>query len=216
LINLKLNNKRNSQTLRLLFLILFLECVLTILIVLFYINLIFGYFNFIENISDYCFYLFFWVSILVLIINFISVIYFIKWFRRAYYNTHLLHQNCRFEVERAMNSWFIPMYNLIVPYLIMKEMFEKNSRLLKITVKKTVFFLINAWWFLWLIAIFLKLNYYAFISSVNLDEEILGVLNRELLFHFIQIPLCILTIFVLKKYSFIENELQHKFGLIYF
>ncbi len=216
MINLKLNNKRNSQTLRLLFLILFLECVLTILIVLFYINLIFGYFNFIENISDYCFYLFFWVSILVLIINFISVIYFIKWFRRAYYNTHLLHQNCRFEVERAMNSWFIPMYNLIVPYLIMKEMFEKNSRLLKITVKKTVFFLINAWWFLWLIAIFLKLNYYAFISSVNLDEEILGVLNRELLFHFIQIPLCILTIFVLKKYSFIENELQHKFGLIYF
>ena len=216
MIDLRLNKKRSRQTLRLLFLILFLECVLTIFIVSLYINLIFGYFNFIENISDFYLQIFLWLSILVLIVNFISVVYFIKWFRRAYYNTHLLHQNCRFEDNRAMNSWFIPMYNLIVPYLIMTEIFKKNSSLLKIPVKKTVFFLINAWWLFWLIAIFLKLNYYAFISSVNLDEEFLGVLNRELLFHFIQIPLCILTIFVLKKYSFIEDELQRKFGLIYF
>lgn len=216
MIPLRINDQRYKNEKVILIVLLVLEILTTSILLFLYYNLTYDYFNFINNLFEDTMLVYGILVSIILLINIISLILFIKWFRRAYYNTHLLNHDCRFEDERAMNSWFIPMYNLIVPYLIMKEMFEKNSSLLKLPLKNAVFYLINAWWFLWLIAIFLKLNYYAFIFTFGLYEDFWGLLKRELVFHFIQIPLCVLTILVMKKYALIEDELQRKFGLIYF
>lgn len=60
----------------------------------------------------------------------ISAITFILWFRRAYYNLHILIGSTEYGNGWAAGSWFIPIANLFIPYNIMKELYEKTDQYL--------------------------------------------------------------------------------------
>ena len=51
----------------------------------------------------------------------ITVVFFIMWFRRAYWNVHVISSNTQFTEGWAAGSWFVPFLNLVRPYQIMKE-----------------------------------------------------------------------------------------------
>ena len=64
------------------------------------------------------------IRTVVTVVNFImlvvSMILFIMWFRRAYYNLHCLSwHNARHSEGWAAGSWFIPILSLFWPYQIM-------------------------------------------------------------------------------------------------
>lgn len=56
-----------------------------------------------------------------------SIVMFLHWFRRAYYNLNVVTDECVYEDSWAVKAWFIPFLNLYRPYQMMKELFEKTG-----------------------------------------------------------------------------------------
>lgn len=70
------------------------------------------------------------VNIIYLIAYIISIVTFILWFRRAYYNLHVKNDNLNHTEGWAAGGWFVPIMSLYVPYQIMKELYEETKELL--------------------------------------------------------------------------------------
>jgi len=70
------------------------------------------------------------VKLLNAAISLAIIVVFICWFRRAYYNLHLLTDKLSFKEGWAAGAWFVPFLNLVRPYRIMKEMVEESQELL--------------------------------------------------------------------------------------
>ncbi|MCB0643607.1 MAG: DUF4328 domain-containing protein [Phaeodactylibacter sp.] len=58
----------------------------------------------------------------------ITVVFFIMWFRRAYWNVHVISSNTQFTEGWAAGSWFVPFLNLVRPYQIMKEIWNETQQ----------------------------------------------------------------------------------------
>ena len=70
------------------------------------------------------------IGILYMIVYIVSVVTFIMWFRRAYYNLHQQVRPLLFSEGWAAGSWFVPILNLFRPYQIMKELYTETKQLL--------------------------------------------------------------------------------------
>ena len=77
----------------------------------------------------------FGIGIAAIIIQVFSIVTFIRWFRRAYFNTHSRALNPAYEEGWAAGSWFVPILNLFRPYQIMKEIDKETSNLIAKEVK---------------------------------------------------------------------------------
>ncbi|MDX2361187.1 MAG: DUF4328 domain-containing protein [Crocinitomicaceae bacterium] len=95
-------------------------------------------------------------SVVYTLVFLLSAIFFIMWFRRAYFNLHLLVSNkLRYSEGWAAGAWFIPIFNLFGPYNIATDLHTYTETMLldkgliepdpkRIQIK-------NAWWALWII-----------------------------------------------------------------
>jgi Domain of unknown function (DUF4328) len=94
----------------------------------------------------------FYFSYLNLGFSVISIVFFIKWFRRAYFNLQRRVSNVSFEEHWSALSWFIPLINLYRPYVIMKELFIATKFQLNDVNKDDLLDLkiVNIWWFLFI------------------------------------------------------------------
>jgi len=140
----------------------------------------------------------------------VSIVMFIRWFRRAYYNLGIKTGSTEYNEGWAAGAWFVPIMNLFVPYRIMKELYEKTDQYLILEAnepyaERLKTNKITAWWTLWII--------YGFFSNIVARyawraEELPELINSEIL-SFVSavlfIPLCIVTVEVIKKYSDAEN-----------
>jgi len=95
------------------------------------------------------------IAILLTIAYLISVIFFIMWFRRSYYNLHQNHLKLSYSEGWAAGAWFVPIVNLYMPYEIMKELYKATRKLLSqagATVENLLLTKILGWWWaLWII-----------------------------------------------------------------
>jgi hypothetical protein len=151
------------------------------------------------------------VGIISLALTVLVAVFFIQWFRRAYYNLHQLFNNLRFNEGWAAGAWFVPFMNLGRPYRIMKEMmFVAESALSKanfISEKKARKRLVGIWWTLWLIVTILSDS----TNRVRMRSENLDILtNTTLLDAFLRllyIPLTLVTVKMIKHYAELEEHL---------
>lgn len=147
---------------------------------------------------------------LIFVATIASIVTFILWFRRAYYNIGLKTGKMRYGDGWAAGAWFIPILNLFVPYRIMKELYEKTDQYLVVNSRepyterlKTDY--VNGWWTLWIIRFFT--SYISFkiewgplsTSDGNPFFSVLGSI--------IGITLGIVTIIVIEDYSKAERLL---------
>jgi len=83
-----------------------------------------------------------------------SIITFIMWFRRAYYNLHLRVPNLKYKEGWAAGGWFIPIVCLDMPFQIMKELYTVTKGLLQhrkgFSASWLSTRLLTYWWTLWL------------------------------------------------------------------
>ena len=70
------------------------------------------------------------LSTLYIIINLSLFITFIRWFKRAYSNLNTITNNTFYGESWAIKCWFIPFMNLYIPFLMMKELYEKTDNYL--------------------------------------------------------------------------------------
>ena len=61
------------------------------------------------------------LSFLQIPVRVLTIVFFLQWFRRAYFNLRLLGRRPDHSDSWAVISWFIPILNLFRPYSIMKE-----------------------------------------------------------------------------------------------
>jgi hypothetical protein len=146
--------------------------------------------------------------ILYLIATIASVVTFIMWFRRAYFNLHQFRGDLLYGEGWAVGCWFIPVLNLYMPYQIMKDLYTKTNTILSqnlITCNKRLpIKYVNWWWILWLILSFL--GYLSFIMTM-LDSFYGSETTLDLITSALMIPLSFVTVMLIKDYSKIEEAL---------
>lgn len=150
------------------------------------------------------------LGIALLIVYLISVVTFIRWFRRAYYNLNNRVLNPMYAEGWGAGAWFVPILNLFRPYQIMKEIDSKTGLLIEKRRQKPIASnntLIGFWWALWIInGVFgryiLKLNWRA-----QTVPELLEATTANLIGSCFDIPLCILAALTVKAVSEKEDIL---------
>ena len=152
------------------------------------------------------------IAILNALAYIISGIVFIQWFRRAYYNLHQKVDHLTFSDGWAAGSWFVPIITLFRPYNIMKELYEETDRFLfhkHIEVReKLTTSILGWWWTLWIISGIL--GQIVFRSSYNAKtlEQLTFATMMNMISVLVAIPLCLVTIKMIKNYSSVEAFLN--------
>ena len=67
------------------------------------------------------------VAIAQIPLRILSIVFFLQWFRRAYYNLRYLSGRPDHTDGWAVGAWFIPFLNLFRPYSIMKEIWYSTN-----------------------------------------------------------------------------------------
>ena len=150
------------------------------------------------------------IAVIYLIAMVICAVFFIQWFRRAYYNLQVRTGTCEHSDGWAAGSWFVPIISLFRPYHIMKELDHKTSQLItKLSGKEvtTNSVLIGFWWTLWIITNYLG-NY---VLKMGFKEETLdnfiSSTKIEMINSFLGIPLAVLAYLVVQNYAQKEADL---------
>lgn len=152
------------------------------------------------------------IGILYVIAFVISGVTFIQWFRRAYFNLHTQLNYLNHSEGWAAGSWFVPVVNLYRPFQIMKELYIETIELL---TKKGIHFNdsftvsnLGWWWALWIInGIF---GQFVFRYSMNAEtiDQLINTTIASMATSVIGIPLALITIKVIKDYSYFEPLLN--------
>lgn len=144
------------------------------------------------------------------IIFIISGIVFIRWFRRAYYNLHLIVDDLSHTEGWAAGYWFVPIANLYRPFQIMKELYgetinylRKNNVESNFPSKKPLIW----WWSFWIINEFLDRIIFQYARRTETIDELIFSTKLNMLECLIGLPLCIITVSVIKNYSLLEDKL---------
>ncbi|WP_029905391.1 DUF4328 domain-containing protein [Prevotella sp. 10(H)] len=152
-------------------------------------------------------------TLLYLTVIITSIITFIKWFRRAYYNLGILTNECAYDDSWATKGWFIPIMNLYIPYRIMMELYEKTDKYLwekhimcehqQEYEDKLKPGLVKWWWTLYLI-VSIGVYGFQFIVAFFAPESTYDII-RVLIFSIVRTSLLILlgivTVLVMKNYQ---------------
>jgi predicted nucleic acid-binding Zn ribbon protein len=151
------------------------------------------------------------IGILYFIVSLVSIVTFIQWFRRAYYNLNIRKRNCSYSEGWAAGCWFVPIIALFRPYQIMKEMWVETSKLINNTstaiIKNDSTAIIGVWWALWIVT-----NYvanYALKTTVKGDSlaDYMNATMGDIVTSVISIPLAYVTIVMIKRYAHKEEQL---------
>lgn len=148
------------------------------------------------------------------ILALICAIFFILWFRRAYYNLSQLVLNVSYSDGWAAGAWFVPIVNLFRPYKIMKELYEKTESLfIKKNIKFESDFKSNSvliWWIFWIASYITGNIVYHFEKSDNYSiEDLQNILIFYTIENVFTIIAAVFAIKVIKNYA-LSEPLLHK------
>lgn len=149
------------------------------------------------------------LSIAYLGIYILAIVFFIMWFRRAYYNLHLLKwNNARYTEGWAAGSWFVPIIWWWWPYQIMMDIWKGTQNAVKERLGEPQSAAIVGWWW----AIYLISGFYGNFSArfswkaEELDELLVST-KVDFIGEIISIPAIIITILMIQRTSNFEKEL---------
>lgn len=92
-----------------------------------------------------------WIGSFLLPINLGVVIVSVIWLHRVASNTSPLSGERRWGDGWAIGAWFIPLANWVLPYLVVKELWQHNSPKSK-AGREPVPALFTVWWLVWISA----------------------------------------------------------------
>jgi hypothetical protein len=149
------------------------------------------------------------IAIINVILYVLSVIFFIRWFRRAYYNLRSRTET-KYDEGWAAGSWFVPILNLFRPYQIMKEIDDETGVLItrySQNPSPSNGALIGFWWAMWILAG--MIGRYVFKTGLKAEtlEDFLVSTQADLIGLLFDLPLCILAIYVIRGISKKEERL---------
>lgn len=144
-----------------------------------------------------------------ILIMILVIIMFLRWFRRAYYNLGKLTSTESTE-GWAAGAWFIPFYNLYKPQRIMRELYDKTNRILKLNdpqYQRIETSLIGFWWALWIISNIGSNRSTRMYLRAETARDYMTSLSLSMPMSIVSIAAAILIILIIKKYASMEELL---------
>ncbi len=146
----------------------------------------------------------------------VSVVTFIRWFRRAYYNLHLKAEGVLSYSEGwAAGAWFIPFLNLFRPLYIMKELYAVTHLILTKNLStyqgKGSTFWVSIWWLVWVVSNIFDNALFRAELRADTIEDLIASSQMSIISAIISLPLCLLAIKVIRDYSKIEVQFYQLF-----
>lgn len=149
------------------------------------------------------------VGLAGMVINVLTIVYFIRWFRRAYFNLHAIQSPEVSQSEGwAAGAWFIPFLNLVRPYQIMREIWNGTQRALPHRYPDIApLGLLGVWWALYIIMGIASNISVRMAMNVQTLDDLTSLAMASIVAEAISIPAAFITIQVIKKVSAFEDEL---------
>jgi uncharacterized membrane protein YwzB len=160
------------------------------------------------------------IVIVYVIAYIVSAVYFIRWFRRAYYNLGLAGINKRFTDGWAAGAWFVPILNWFRPVRIMNEIWEKNSMLLERVSSDRLYELtggkplVALWWTAFILAELLARVEYFLTRGARSIEDFINLTGISIFSDCALIVTGLMMIAVLRKVASQEKEIYARQHLI--
>jgi hypothetical protein len=139
----------------------------------------------------------------------VSIIFFIMWFRRAYYNVHEIPDSSpSFTEGWAAGSWFIPFMNLVRPYQIMKEIWLETQRVIAHRLPGfQPATLVGIWWVLYIVDLIFTRIVFQYTRRADGVDSLITATQLQLVGIAISLPAVVITIVMIKKMHAMEKEL---------
>ncbi len=148
------------------------------------------------------------IGLMTLIVILLTIVFFIMWFRRAYYNLHQSGvRGLSFDEGWAAGCWFVPFLNLVRPYQIMREIWVETQRIIPGNTYIKGAGLVGWWWALYLISNFFSTFSARMTTDATTIEELTTASTMNALSAFIEIPSIVATIFMIQETSAFEEQL---------
>lgn len=151
-----------------------------------------------------------WLSMLAMIV---CAVFFIRWFRRAYNNLHLVDNSyLSYSEGWAAGAWFVPVLHWVRPYRIMREIcehtyehaFRINSRYAD---SSKLISLSGWWWALWVISPVLSRSAWLMSNDTAVIKLLLLSTGMIMAAYAFQLISALLAISIIKKVSLAEQDL---------
>ncbi len=139
-----------------------------------------------------------------------TIICFIMWFRRAYYNLQQAGQFTDFCEGWAAGAWFVPFLNLVRPYKIMVEIWEKTQFAVPQFIANRSSQMVGIWW-----AAYITSNIVANIAyriGNGVDSSINDLISSSWIqigSNVLRIIAAIITVIMVSQASEMEEALYH-------
>jgi hypothetical protein len=138
----------------------------------------------------------------------VCIVLFIMWFRRAYFNLHQTNKvSTEFTEGWAAGAWFVPFLNLVRPYYIMKEIWNKTQYATNNLLTHKPSTIIGWWWALWLI-FNLGNNILSKIFKGSNLQDLMNDTLSTIFMGVVEMAALILLIIIIKQVSVFEQNLQ--------
>ncbi|GAB2813188.1 DUF4328 domain-containing protein [Ferruginibacter profundus] len=149
-----------------------------------------------------------------LIVLICTMVFFILWFRRAYNNLHLTNEvNLLYTEGWAAGAWFVPFLNLVRPYQIMIEIWNKTQEATKNLLSFKGGTIVGWWWAIYLISnIITNFTSRVFNDNTSLDG-LTSSTYAQIVSNSFEIISITLTIIMVKKTADMEAKLYESFQI---
>jgi len=151
------------------------------------------------------------IGLITAVAYIITIVVFIQWFRRAYFNLHLRCNNLEYTEGWAAGAWFIPIFNLFAPYKIFRDLFTKSKETLErkgVTEKLDLpMNLVNGYWLIWVVGNIVTNVSFRKAMTQNLDDLMFAT-TTDIIGTFLSIIAAVLLTIIIKKYNQIEPLLE--------
>lgn len=142
----------------------------------------------------------------------VSTILFIGWFRRAYFNLHLVNPDYPTMSEGwAAGAWFVPFINFVRPLVIMRELWlGVQERVRPETGWQYPSAVLNGWWALWIISSVTNQVASRMYKGAEDAPSYQTALCTTIISNLLSATALILLIYIIRSYHKIEQELQEQ------
>lgn len=158
------------------------------------------------------------IDLISLLVYFTTIVFYVLWFRRAYFNLNRIAGPVRYKNIWAGVAWFIPIFHWIGPFHIMYEMYAKARNYLHKhnirTFGNWVFGVLSIWWCLYFIS-GAKSIYSMFQDpqKINTLPSFIEAFKRDQIHYLIQASLTIFAILAIFFYYILERRLEQIKGV---
>jgi hypothetical protein len=138
------------------------------------------------------------------VINVLAIVYFLRWFRRAYANVARAGLRIKHTDSWAIGAWFVPFLNWVRPYSMMREIWWKTQRIAGRAAQS--YDVLGWWWAAFIVHGLADRHSTRLMIRAETTAEIIDATWVDLFTSLFDVVAAVLTLLVIQKVADVESE----------